>query len=155
MNTQLTCFCRRQVSTKKGTYYFTPNLCSYRPRLYPQLENCNLVSLHPDQYSIVLFHFHLLLSFVVHTVMGVCVPAYLHLCFCLFFVKWPKVCSDYCFRTSGDEISGRQSETLQKKKKKKRTSSGDGTGKILVLWKYPLSPFVACSFSSYLFFHVF
>ncbi|KAM7147512.1 small ubiquitin-related modifier 2-like [Molossus nigricans] len=35
-----------EVSTKKGTCYFTPELCSSRPRRHSQLENCNLVSTH-------------------------------------------------------------------------------------------------------------
>uniref|UniRef100_A0A8C9USY8 Small ubiquitin-related modifier 2 n=1 Tax=Spermophilus dauricus TaxID=99837 RepID=A0A8C9USY8_SPEDA len=52
MKIQLMCSSSRQeVSTKKGTCYFTPELCSYRPRIHSQLENCNLVPPPSDHYS--------------------------------------------------------------------------------------------------------
>ncbi|XP_063097918.1 uncharacterized protein LOC101788353 isoform X2 [Cavia porcellus] len=54
MKIQLMCSSNRQeVSTKKGTCNnSTPELCSYRPRIHSQLENCNLVPPHPDYYSL-------------------------------------------------------------------------------------------------------
>jgi hypothetical protein len=49
------CFSSTQeVSTKKGTCHFTPELCCCnRPRTHSQLENCNLVPPYPDCYSII------------------------------------------------------------------------------------------------------
>ncbi|KAK7797401.1 hypothetical protein U0070_015458 [Myodes glareolus] len=41
---------RQEVSTKKGTCYFTPEFC-YRPRIHSQLESRNLVPPHPDYYA--------------------------------------------------------------------------------------------------------
>ena len=102
---------RQEVSTKKGTCYFTPEFCCSRPRRHSQLENRNLVPPHPDYYSIVslFFHFPLPHSFIVHKVTGVCAQAY-----CIFFLtKWPMVCFD-------------------------RHQMEMGWGKILILWKYPL-----------------
>ncbi|KAG8516735.1 Small ubiquitin-related modifier 2 [Galemys pyrenaicus] len=53
MKIQLMCSSSRQEGTEKGTCYFTPELCSSRPRRHSQLENRNLVPPHPDYYSIV------------------------------------------------------------------------------------------------------
>ena len=81
---QLMCSSSRQeVSTKKGTCYFTPEVCSSRSRRHSQLENHNLVPPHPDYYSIVSLFFHFLLphSFIfIHKVAGICAQAY-----CIFF----------------------------------------------------------------------
>ena len=115
---------RQEVSTKKGTCYFTPEFCSSRPRRHSQIENYNLVPPHPDYYSIVslFFHFPLPHSFIVHKVTGVCAQAY-----CIFFLtKWPMVCFDW-----------HQMEM--------------GWGKILILWKYPLFSISGMLISSYLY----
>jgi small ubiquitin-related modifier len=55
MKIELVCsISRQEVSIEKGTCYFTPELCcSNRSRIYSQLENYNLVSPHPDYYSVV------------------------------------------------------------------------------------------------------
>ena len=69
---------RQEVSTKKGTCYFTPELCSSRPRRHSQIESYNLVPAHADYYSIVslFFRFPFPHSFIVHKVTGVCAQAY-------------------------------------------------------------------------------
>ena len=94
---------RQEVSTKKGTCYFTPEFC-YRPRIHSQLESRNLVPPHPDYYSRVFS----LLSFpcphflIVHKVTGVCAQAYC--AFFFFFFKLNGQCSvliDSRWRWSG------------------------------------------------------
>ena len=116
---------RQEVSTKKGTCYFTPEFCSSRPRRHSQLENRNLVPPHPDYYSIVslFFHFPLPHSFIVHKVTGVCAQT-------------------YCFFLKNEIASGMFWST----------SNGDGLGKITDSVKIPSFLISGTLISSYFFY---
>ena len=116
---------RQAVSTRKGTCYFTPELCSSRPRRHSQIENYNLVPPHPDYYSIVslFFHFPLTHSFIVHKVTGVCAQT-------------------YCFFLKNEIASGMFWST----------SNGDGLGKITDSVKIPSFLISGTLISSYFFY---
>lgn len=100
-----------------------PELSFSQPRRCSQLENCDLFPPLPDYYSIV---FSVLSFSPSHSFIVQRVTVFVHR-----YIAFFKLNSQWCILI---EFKCRW----------------DGE-KILVLWKYPFSPLVPCSFSSYLY----
>ena len=81
---------RQEVSTKRGTCYFTPDLGSSRTKRHSFSENHHLVPPHPDYYSTVFSVLSFLAFCLLYcTLTNICAQA-----FSFFKTKWAVVCFD-------------------------------------------------------------